>query len=125
MARPADLAPTYGAVTPTAAAPMAVGADGDTGATSPAVETLRFVVAWAVAIMVLSLINRSRIGHAFLYYALVLMLFLLLVTQYRWFANVLEPITGKGADVYAAPAQAPEAHSWNVPQLAQSPIASS
>lgn len=97
----------------------AAAADEAAGATSPSVETLRFVIAWAVVLMLLGLLNRSRLGHTAIYYALALMIFLLVVTQYRWFANVLTPITGKTAADYVPPTAAPAAHSWNVPQLAQ------
>lgn len=90
---------------------------------SPAVGIMRWVIAWAVVIMVLALLNRTRLGHTLIYYALALMLLLLLVTQYKWLANVLQPITGKDAGSYTDPNEEPGAtrgHSTNIPQIAQS-----
>lgn len=95
----------------------------DAPTVSPAVGIMRWVIAWAVVIMVLALINRTRLGHTLIYYALALMLLLLLVTQYKWVANVLSPITGKDAGSYADPNEEPGAtrgHSTNIPQIAQS-----
>lgn len=54
----------------------------------------RVLLAWAVALLLLGIANRSRVGHVTIYYLLALALFFLIVTQYRWFASVLQPITG-------------------------------
>lgn len=53
----------------------------------------RYLVGWAVFLMGLSLINRTRTGHTILYYMLVLMIFFTFVTQYKFIAQVLQPIS--------------------------------
>ncbi|MGZ6392508.1 MAG: hypothetical protein ACXWQZ_24990 [Ktedonobacterales bacterium] len=96
----------------------------DPVATSPAVGIMRWVIAWAVVLLLLGLLNRTRLGHTLIYYALALMLLLLVVTQYKWFANVLQPITGHNDTYYQGPVEEQAAprtgHSWNIPQIAQS-----
>ena len=59
--------------------------------------TFRWLLAWGVVLMLAGLANRSRVGHLLIYYGLVLMLFLLIVTQYQWFSNALAPITQTGS----------------------------
>lgn len=59
-----------------------------------AANAYRILLAWAVVLMLVGLANQSRVGHATIYYLLVLALLLLVVTQYRWFATVLAPIAG-------------------------------
>lgn len=61
-----------------------------------AVQAYRVLLAWAVVLILVGIANQSRVGHAAVYYLLILALFLLIVTQYRWFATVLAPITGQG-----------------------------
>ena len=58
--------------------------------------TYRWLLAWAVLILVLFLLNKSRIGHLIIYYSLVLMLLFLIVTQYKWFVGVLAPFGSLG-----------------------------
>ena len=64
----------------------------------------RWLLAWAVVLMLAGLANRSRVGHMLLYYLMVLALVFLIVTQYRWFANALAPITGLSQTPAPAPA---------------------
>lgn len=59
--------------------------------------TYRWVLAWALVLILAGALNRTRAGHAALYYALSLALVFLLVTQYKWFARALSPITGARA----------------------------
>lgn len=61
-----------------------------------AMQAYRVLLAWAVVLVLVGIANQSRVGHTAIYYLLVLALFLLIVTQYRWFASVLAPITGQG-----------------------------
>lgn len=63
-----------------------------TNATTAGAYTFRWLLAWAVFLFILMLANRTRVGHVTIYYLLVLAALLLLVTQYRWLANVLAPI---------------------------------
>ena len=55
----------------------------------------RWVAAWGIVLLVLWLINRTAVGHVILYYLLVVMLFFLIATQYKWFAQALAPLTGQ------------------------------
>lgn len=55
-------------------------------------KTYQWVVAWVVLIILLALANQTDIGHTVIYYALVLVLVLLLVTQYQFIASSLAPI---------------------------------
>jgi uncharacterized membrane protein YgcG len=56
-------------------------------------NTVQWLMAWAVLGVVLFLLNKTRLGHALLYYGLVLLLVFMLVTNYRWFTNVLAPFS--------------------------------
>lgn len=54
----------------------------------------RWLLAWTVVLLVLWLINKTSLGHVALYYLLALSLVFLVVTQYKWFAQALAPLTG-------------------------------
>lgn len=58
----------------------------------------RWILAYTVIIVVLVVLNKTRVGHILIYYALALLLLLQLVINYQWFAQALSPITniGKG-----------------------------
>ncbi len=51
-----------------------------------------WLIAWIAMIVFLVLINKSRLGHVIIYYALWLMLTFLLVTQYKAITTLLAPI---------------------------------
>jgi hypothetical protein len=55
-------------------------------------SALRWLLAWGVLLILLSFVNRTRIGHALLYYGLALLIVFLVVTQYQWFSWALRPI---------------------------------
>lgn len=55
-------------------------------------STYQWVLAWVALIGLLALANRTAIGRVVIYYALVLILVLLLVTQYQFIASALAPI---------------------------------
>ena len=61
-----------------------------------------WLLAWTVMGTLLWLLNRTRIGHLIVYYLLVLMIVLLLVTNAGQFAQALKPFTdavaGQGVD---------------------------
>jgi len=61
----------------------------------------RWLVAWAMLILLLVLINRFRWGQVITYYALVLMLVFLIVTQFRFFADALQPFADLGPGLTA------------------------
>ena len=50
-----------------------------------------WLVAWGVMIAILTLVNRTRIGHAAIYYGLLLMLFFIIVSNYRFITTALAP----------------------------------
>ena len=50
-----------------------------------------WLVAWGVLIAILTLANRTRIGHAAIYYGLVLLLFFVIVSNYRFITTALAP----------------------------------
>jgi hypothetical protein len=54
--------------------------------------TYKWLLAWIVAIVILTLINKTRVGHVFIYYWLWLLILFLFVTQYQFMANALEPL---------------------------------
>lgn len=56
-----------------------------------AIDAYHWLVAWAVILIILYFLNRTRLGHVIIYYFLALMLFFLVVTQYRFFAAALAP----------------------------------
>lgn len=70
-------------------APSGTGA-GALDTTGPA-TAYAWLLAWLLVILVLALANRTRIGHTLIYYALVLALVFLIVTQAQWFAAALAP----------------------------------
>lgn len=61
---------------------------------SGGVYTLRWVTAWAAALLLLNLAIRTRAGYAAAYYLAVLMLVFLLLSQYRAITTIFRPITG-------------------------------
>jgi cell division septal protein FtsQ len=46
-------------------------------------KTYQYVISWMVIIMLLTLANRTRLGHVILYYALLLMILFLLAAEYQ------------------------------------------
>lgn len=52
----------------------------------------QWVVGWVLLIALLALANKTETGHMVIYYGLVLVLVLLLVTQYQFIATALAPI---------------------------------
>lgn len=55
-----------------------------------------WLLAWGVMLAFLALVNRSRIGHAAIYYALLLMLFFVIVSNYRFIQTSLAPFQTLG-----------------------------
>ncbi|MBF6613880.1 MAG: hypothetical protein IVW55_12200 [Chloroflexi bacterium] len=64
-------------------------------------STFQWMLAWVVLLVLLAALNRTRLGHAALYYALLLMLLFLLVTQFAWFKGVLAPFRSLGPGLVA------------------------
>lgn len=65
--------------------------------TQPGLYTFRWILAWAVALILLGLANRTRIGHLTIVYLLALSILLLVLTQSRWLSYALAPLAGPGA----------------------------
>ena len=68
-------------------------ATGTQGAQAP--STYRWILGWILLIALLAFANQTETGHTILYYALVLVLVFLLVTQYQFIASALAPIGQK------------------------------
>lgn len=56
-------------------------------------DTYKWLLAWFIAIILLTLVNKTRIGHVFIYYWLGLLILFLLVTQYKFIVAALGPIS--------------------------------
>lgn len=64
-----------------------------TATTSNVVDnTFAWILAWSVMLLFFVLINKTRLGHVLIYYALWLMLTFLVVTQYQAIGNLLKPL---------------------------------
>lgn len=71
-------------------APSGTGA-GALDTTGPA-SAYAWLLAWTLTILILALANRTRLGHALLYYGVLLAILFLVVTQAGWFASALAPL---------------------------------
>ncbi len=59
-------------------------------------STYTFVLGWILLITILTLANKSRIGHVLIYYSLLLIILLILVTEYAQIAPILSSIETVG-----------------------------
>lgn len=57
-----------------------------------ATSSYQWVVAWLVVIILCAAVAQTDIGYTTIYYGLVLILVLLLVTQYKFIATAMAPI---------------------------------
>lgn len=55
-------------------------------------DTYKWLLAWFVAIVILTLLNKTRLGHIFIYYWLWLLIIFVFVTQYQYIAGLLTPL---------------------------------
>jgi len=55
-------------------------------------STYKWLLAWAIAVAVLTLLNKTRLGHVFIYYWLWSLIIFLFVTQYKFIVEALEPL---------------------------------
>ncbi len=55
-------------------------------------DTYKWLLGWLIAIILLTLINKTRIGHVLIYYWLWLLILFLVVTQYKFITDALGPI---------------------------------
>jgi hypothetical protein len=51
-----------------------------------------FLLGWALMIVLLMLINKSRLGHVLIYYGLLLLIFFVIVTEYQRLAPLISSI---------------------------------
>lgn len=72
---------------------MATDAPNGPSQTGPGSEytSFQWIMAWLILFILLAFFNKTRIGHLVLYYALVLMILFILVSNAGWFANILAP----------------------------------
>jgi hypothetical protein len=61
------------------------------------VSAYSWLLAWGVLLAVTTLINKTRIGHAAIYYALLLTLFFVVLSNYRFIQTALIPFASIGA----------------------------
>jgi hypothetical protein len=55
-------------------------------------STFQFIAGWLLLIVILTFINKSRVGHVIIYYSLLLIILLILVTEYTQLAPLLQGI---------------------------------
>lgn len=55
--------------------------------------TYRFVASWLVFFVVMLALSRTRVGYVAMYYGLILLILLIVVTEYRQIAPFLNPPT--------------------------------
>lgn len=55
-------------------------------------NTYKWLLSWAVAIAILTLLNKTRLGHVFIYYWLWMLILFLFVTQYKFIVSALQPL---------------------------------
>lgn len=60
-------------------------------------NVFNFVLGWGLMIVLLTLINRTRLGHVIIYYSLLLAIMLILVTEYKKLAPLLAGIQSIGS----------------------------
>lgn len=58
-------------------------------------QTYKWILAWTIAIVILSLLNKTRLGHVFIYYWLWALIIFLFVTQYKFIVRSLGPLGEK------------------------------
>lgn len=78
----------------------------------PAVSGYAWLLAWGTLAVILTLINRTRLGHAVIYYGLVLLIVFILLSNYRFIANALLPFQQQPAAV-GSPGASPDDASVN------------
>jgi type IV secretory pathway VirB3-like protein len=65
--------------------------DGNTS-TDTELPTFNFIASWVLLIGILVLVSKSRIGYVIIYYSLLLMILLILLTEYQTFVPYLNNI---------------------------------
>ncbi len=79
-------------------------------------STFAWLVAWAVLMLFLFFVNKSKIGHLLIYYGLVLLIVFVIVTQASWFAGVLAPFSSLAPGLVPGQASQTQNVSQGVPQ---------
>lgn len=94
MSAPQVYAPPSGGATPGAdsgATPGSTVASNDT-------STVQFIAAWGIFLLLMVLLNRTRWGHAIIYYTLALAMLLLFLVNYRAVGAILAPVSQGGGE---------------------------
>jgi hypothetical protein len=63
--------------------PVKPGLEPTTPPADTELPTFRFVVGWTLLIVLLVFANQTRLGHVILYYSLLLMILLIIVSEYQ------------------------------------------
>lgn len=61
------------------------------------VPAYAYLLAWFMLGVILTLLNRTKLGHAVIYYCLILLIFFVLVSNYRFIASSLRPLQADSA----------------------------
>lgn len=57
-------------------------------------SVVQYLIAWGIVFLILALLNRTRWGHALIYYALILALAVLLLVNYQAITSLIAPASG-------------------------------
>jgi hypothetical protein len=79
-------------VTPLANKPPSTGTPPPAGPPSVETQTYQFIAGWVLLFIILVFINKSRVGHVLIYYSLLLMILLVIVTEYAQIAPLLSSV---------------------------------
>jgi hypothetical protein len=95
--------------------------------TDEAANTFNWMIGWLILIGVIIAISKSRVGYAAIYYALVLILVFLVVTQYKWIAKEVGIATTISLDTGKAVTSVPKnlPHTASNASIAKADVVSS
>jgi hypothetical protein len=74
-----------------AVTPLPPGTSGE-ASNDTELPTFNFIASWVLLIGILVLVSKSRIGYVIIYYSLLLMILLILLTEYQTFVPYLNNI---------------------------------
>lgn len=71
------------------------------GSTTPSsadteLPSYQFIAGWILLFVILTFVNKTRLGHVAIYYSLLLMILLILVTEYQQIVPILNSISTIG-----------------------------
>lgn len=85
---------TIAGIPPGSSLQLATTATKDTTPSSADTElpSYQFVAGWILLFVILTFVNKTRIGHVIIYYSLLLIILLILVTEYQQIVPILNSI---------------------------------